>query len=591
MKLNGNITANVGDYITQANADGNAQVITAITAANVITVGNLTGTYYARGGNISINGVSSNVRPATVNNIFDYSQYTKIGAGDFDNANDRIMAYYAPGEGMPGRDLNKLVYGVEYPGVQVQGVRFNAFSSNITSNIISYHHSNLSLISSNIITRLTLSTNANVWVGNTITQLSTGAYGNVYSISTGNVVTLSRVVGAFSTTAANIYVYRDGANLTANVTAISNVNDYFDFTTTEYATGEYLTVSNLDLPVSANLTFKIVNITNDRLQLSEISGTTFSISHGSNVALRYYDDNDPINLDSSIQSAYMDSALGTRAEDINVDGGAYYDTFSSHAPEELVPGQTFDHLAVKVYTKLFSNTQIVAYRMVSNTIANSSSTNVSLWPQYYKIANTSVLSANLNLTDTSISVANASVFSAPDITNNIPGIIYINGEKIVYWRNYATESKIAWAANAVISTGSLITYSGNIYLTSGNVYSTTFANISANTTQVSANILAQIRRGADKTGAPLVHVVGSTVEDSGVTSLIPSSGSTDGNVHLGTWMNLNPDTSQRFFVTDSGDFMTNEADSYITTTYSSAFLDGSGLENSDTVQAVFLRGS
>jgi hypothetical protein len=591
MKLNGNITANVGDYITQANADGNAQVITAITAANVITVGNLTGTYYARGGNISINGVSSNVRPATVNNIFDYSQYTKIGAGDFDNANDRIMAYYAPGEGMPGRDLNKLVYGVEYPGVQVQGVRFNAFSSNITSNIISYHHSNLSLISSNIITRLTLSTNANVWVGNTITQLSTGAYGNVYSISTGNVVTLSRVVGAFSSNAANIYVYRDGANLTANVTAISNVNDYFDFTTTEYATGEYLTVSNLDLPVSANLTFKIVNITNDRLQLSEISGTTFSISHGSNVALRYYDDNDPINLDSSIQSAYMDSALGTRAEDINVDGGAYYDTFSSHAPEELVPGQTFDHLDIKVYTKLFSNTQIVAYRMVSNTIANSSSTNVSLWPQYYKIANTSVLSANLNLTDTSISVANASVFSAPDITNNIPGIIYINGEKIVYWRNYATESKIAWAANAVISTGSLITYSGNIYLTSGNVYSTTFANISANTTQVSANILAQIRRGADKTGAPLVHVVGSTVEDSGVTSLIPSSGSTDGNVHLGTWMNLNPDTAQRSFITDSGDFMTNEADAYITTTYSADFLEGSGLENSDTVQAVFLRGS
>jgi hypothetical protein len=517
MKLNGNITANVGDYITQANANGNARVVTAITGANVITVGNLTGAYYARGGNIRINGTASNVRPATVNNIFDYSQYTKIGAGDFDNANDRIMAYYAPGEGMPGRDLHKLVYGVEYPGVQVQGVKFNAFSSNITSNILSYHHNNLSLISSNI--------------------------------------------------------------------------SVFDFTTTEYATGEYLTVSNLDLPVSANLTFKIVNITNDRLQLSEIAGTTFSIAHGSNVALRYYDDNDPINLDSSIQSAYMDSALGTRAEDINIDGGAYYDTFSSHAPEELVPGQTFDHLGIKVYTKLFSNTQIVAYRMVSNTIANSSGTNASLWPQYYKIANTSVLSANLNLTDTSISVANASVFSTPNIAYNTPGVIYINSEKIVYWRNYATESKIAWAANAVISTGSLITHSGNIYLTSGNVYSTTFANIAANVTQVSANTLAQIRRGADKTGTPLVHIAGSTVEDSGVTSLIPSSGSTNGNVHLGTWLNLNPDTAQRSFITDSGDFMTNEADAYITTTYSADFLEGSGLENSDTVQAVFLRGS
>jgi hypothetical protein len=229
--------------------------------------------------------------------------------------------------------------------------------------------------------------------------------------------------------------------------------------------------------------------------------------------------------------------------------------------------------------------------MVSNTIANSSGTNASLWPQYYKIANTSVLTANLNLTDTSISVANASVLSTPNIAYNTPGVIYINSEKIVYWRNYATESKIAWAANAVISTGSLITHSGNIYLTSGNVYSTTFANITANVTQVSANTLAQIRRGADKTGTPLVHVSGSTVEDSGYTALIPSSGSTDGNVHLGTWLNLNPDTAQRSFVTDLGDFMTNEADAYITTTYSSAFLEGSGLENSDTVQAVFLRGS
>jgi hypothetical protein len=170
-------------------------------------------------------------------------------------------------------------------------------------------------------------------------------------------------------------------------------------------------------------------------------------------------------------------------------------------------------------------------------------------------------------------------------------VIYINGEKIVYWRNYATESKTAWIANAVVSTGSLITYSGNIYLTLGNVYAATFANISANVTQVSANTLAQIRRGADKTGTPLVHLSGSTVEDSGVTSLIPSSGESNGNVHLNTWLNLNPDTAQRFFVTDLGDFMTNEADSYITTTFSSAFLDGSGLENSDTVQAVFLRGS
>jgi len=41
---------------------------------------------------------------------------------------------------------------------------------------------------------------------------------------------------------------------------------------------------------------------------------------------------------------------GTAPTDINVDGGAYIDTYSSHAPEELVPGSEFDTLDFRVYT-------------------------------------------------------------------------------------------------------------------------------------------------------------------------------------------------------------------------------------------------
>jgi hypothetical protein len=37
--------------------------------------------------------------------------------------------------------------------------------------------------------------------------------------------------------------------------------------------------------------------------------------------------------------------------DINVNGGAYVDTYSSHAPEELVPGAEFDTLDLRVYTR------------------------------------------------------------------------------------------------------------------------------------------------------------------------------------------------------------------------------------------------
>jgi hypothetical protein len=59
---------------------------------------------------------------------------------------------------------------------------------------------------------------------------------------------------------------------------------------------------------------------------------------------------DPAILDARYASAYLDPYLGTRATDINVDGGAYIGPFSSHAPEELVPGSEFDTLDLRVYT-------------------------------------------------------------------------------------------------------------------------------------------------------------------------------------------------------------------------------------------------
>ena len=59
---------------------------------------------------------------------------------------------------------------------------------------------------------------------------------------------------------------------------------------------------------------------------------------------------DPSILDAAYSSSYLDTYLGTRPTDINVDGGAYVDAYSSHAPEELVPGAEFDTLDFRVYT-------------------------------------------------------------------------------------------------------------------------------------------------------------------------------------------------------------------------------------------------
>jgi hypothetical protein len=66
---------------------------------------------------------------------------------------------------------------------------------------------------------------------------------------------------------------------------------------------------------------------------------------------------DPGILDAIYESYYGTATTGPippyppGATDVNVDGGAYVDTYSSHAPEELVPGAEFDTLDLRVYTR------------------------------------------------------------------------------------------------------------------------------------------------------------------------------------------------------------------------------------------------
>lgn len=65
---------------------------------------------------------------------------------------------------------------------------------------------------------------------------------------------------------------------------------------------------------------------------------------------------DPNILNTIYQSFYGTPATGpiptgTAATDINVDGGEYIDTYSSYAPEELIPGSEFDTLDFRVYTR------------------------------------------------------------------------------------------------------------------------------------------------------------------------------------------------------------------------------------------------
>jgi hypothetical protein len=56
-------------------------------------------------------------------------------------------------------------------------------------------------------------------------------------------------------------------------------------------------------------------------------------------------------LDLDLESKFNDTQLGLRPEDIIVDGSSkFVDAYSSHAPEEFVPGRVFDSLSINVFT-------------------------------------------------------------------------------------------------------------------------------------------------------------------------------------------------------------------------------------------------
>jgi hypothetical protein len=135
---------------------------------------------------------------------------------------------------------------------------------------------------------------------------------------------------------------------------------------------------------------------------------------------------DPSILDAIYESSFLDLFLGTRPSDINVDGGQFVDTYSSHAPEELVPGSEFDTLDFRVYTQVPEESEGTLNFRIFQDMRGVQST--------YRItpATTTTLANSIEIFDNIIYVDDASRLPVPNINANIWGIIMVNGERIAY---------------------------------------------------------------------------------------------------------------------------------------------------------------
>ena len=381
--------------------------------------------------------------------LFDFTLFTKVEASNvLLKATDRISTYYTPGTGMPNKSFPELISGVDYPGVKVKDATFTANSFEISSNIISFNYEGLTITSGNTsqvdfrkegfeidqsiriqsLVPFNFMNNSYYTIisVNSDSMMLTGApIETTYKMYLSSPVTLNAgaILSQVNNTVANAYVLQSVVNSTA-IDIIHNQRGFSE----DYA--NVLTVNGV------STSSYIVDITT---------------GGNANVKVSYLELDTSV-LDANIYSKYLDSALGTRPEDINIVGGAYVDTYSSHAPEELVPGHMFDALEMRVFTNNSSNTETYGFRIFEPMSGNVEFTRIS--------ANTTTtLAANLSITDTEIFVTDASILPGPGANSATPGVVFINGEKIHYYQKYDSFNlglALNWTPDTSFLIGSLI---------------------------------------------------------------------------------------------------------------------------------------
>jgi hypothetical protein len=414
---------------------------------------------------------------------------------------------------MPGKSLTQLINGLEYPGISVDGPAFRTNAFEISSNTISFNYTGLTINSGNVdaVNFLTLGFEMDqpIRIESLVPfDFQNNGYFTIISVDrdsmklTGQPVETTYKLLLDSPITANSGDYITQANTSANAWVLQSVTDslYVDVI---YTVPEFAVSSNV---ISINGASASANI-------AEIN-----TGGNANVTISYL--NLQTVLDSNIYSTYLDTELGTRPQDINIVGGAYVDAYASHAPEELVPGRMYDAMEMRVFSNTVGNTATYGFRVFQPMSANVSYTRISADA-------TTVLSANLSLTDNEIVVTDASKLPEPSPSLGNPGVVFINGERIYYYQRYDAvkyAGATPWLANTEIAVDTLISLDGNVYLTTGNVYAN--ANVyvnSANVQLITLNSLRQIRRGVDGTGAANVVLSGNVVSDSSTAELIPSA--------------------------------------------------------------------
>ena len=266
---------------------------------------------------------------------------------------NRINKYYSPTEGMKGNELDQLMTGIDYGGVQIQGTTFDVtggwdalpwFTDSWDSVETSSDYYVVADGSTNEVTLPYVPAD--------------GLELNIYLKRAGEAVLPSIDDLQYSESIANPAVIRiddpyfGGDNDSSLVTNKNAVMPTFvgDGSTSVIEIGRYVTTNDGDIlifrPIDSD---GAVTITDPNIVDTNMTGGTLS----------------------AIDSAYS-TATGLTVDEIKVTGGRFIGPEQVPSPEENIPGQVLDNLSIKV----FQTTTGGAAPLESNVITSDGSTSV-----------------------------------------------------------------------------------------------------------------------------------------------------------------------------------------------------------------------
>jgi hypothetical protein len=273
------------------------------------------------------------------------------------SAADRINFYYTPTTGMYGKDLAQLMTGIDYGGVNVTGLDFNIIQGWASGSSGQDVPPDVWDAYDNDFSDYIVTVSDSTYTFELPYTPGVGQRINVYISSKDPITGIYEAPRRIDDPYFNSY---DGSTVQPNGRTVAPAGTYMQ---TIVGNGVTDTFSLPALEANPPLDIK----QDDKVYFRKES------SDGSYAPRT--EDYDTQLFGGAFDGTSLTSATGFAPDDINIDGDGLITPMTSHAPEEIVPGQILDTVAIKVYQLPTSGSSKILFK---NYIGDGSTSTYSL---------------------------------------------------------------------------------------------------------------------------------------------------------------------------------------------------------------------